>query len=130
VQAAQEYMGEADENITRMATILPGASTLRGGVCGILLGAVASVGLKYGSIKREERGNNGKLGPLVHDFFEELTKDRYGTINCRDIAKCDFTNPTEANAFAGTPEQHQCAGLLAETIRFLLPILDNPDVEK
>ena len=56
VQVAQEYLGEVDERITRMATILPGGSSLRGGTCGILLGALASVGLKYGSIDRKERG--------------------------------------------------------------------------
>ena len=130
MQAAQEYMGDVDERITRMATILPGASTLRGGVCGILLGAVASVGLKYGSIKREERGKNGKLGLRVHDFFQELTKERYGTIDCRDISKCDFTNPEEAKGFVGSNAQDQCAGLLTETVRFVLPLLDNPDAVK
>ena len=130
MQAAQEYMGEVDERITRMATILPGGSTLRGGVCGILLGAVASVGLKYGSIKREERGKNGKLGLRVNDFFQELTQEKYGTTDCRDIAKCDFNNPEEAKGFVGSNAQHRCAGLLTETVRFVLPLLDNPDAKK
>ena len=130
MQAAQEYMGEVDERITRMATILPGGLTLRGGACGILLGAVAAVGLKYGSIKREERGLSNKLGLRVHDFFQELTKEKYGTTDCRGISKCDFTNPEEAKAFKGSDAQDRCAGLLAETVRFVLPLLDNPDAGK
>ena len=130
MQAAQEYMGDVDERITRMTTILPGGLTLRGGVCGILLGAVAAVGLKYGSIKREERGLSNKLGLRVNDFYTELTKEKYGTTDCRDIAKCDFTNPEEAKAYKGSNAQDRCAGLLAETVRFVLPLLDNPDAVK
>ena len=130
MQVAQEYMGDVDDRITRMATILPGGLTLRGGVCGILLGAIVAVGLKYGSIKREERGPSNKLGLRVNDFFQELTKDRYGTTDCRDISKCDFTNPEEAKGFKGSNAQHRCAGLLAETVHFVLPLLDNPDAEK
>jgi len=124
VQAAQEYMGEVDDRITRMATVLPGGTALRGGTCGILLGSLAAVGLKCGSVKREERALCKTLGIQVHDFFEELTRSRFGTINCRDIAHCDFTKPEEAEAYIGSEAQHRCAGLIADTLRFLLPLLD------
>ena len=130
MQVAQEYMGEVDERITRMATILPGGSSLRGGTCGILSGALASVGLKYGSIKREERGLSGKLGLQVHDFFQELTRSEFGTTDCRDIACCDFTNPKKAKAYIGSKAQDRCAELLVDTVRFLLPLLDTPGVSK
>ena len=127
MQVAQEYMGEVDERITRMATTLPGGTTMRGGTCGILTGAIASLGLKYGSVIREERVLAGKLGLRVNDFFQELTRETYGTTDCRDISCCDFTNPEEAKAYQGSQAQHECAGLLVETVRFLLPLLDNPD---
>ena len=130
MQVAQEYLGEVDERITRMATILPGGLTLRGGTCGILLGALAAVGLKYGSVIRKERGLSGKLGLRVYDFFQELTRDRFGTTDCRDISHCDFTKPEEARAYIGSKAQDRCAELLADTIRFLLPLLDNPPIVK
>lgn len=127
MQVVQEYMGEVDERITRMATTLPGGTTMRGGTCGILTGAIASLGLKYGSVIREERILAGKLGLRVNDFFQELTRETNGTTDCRDISCCDFTNPEEAKAYQGSQAQHKCAGLLVETVRFLLPLLDNPD---
>ena len=130
MQVAQEYLGEVDERITRMATILPGGLTLRGGTCGILLGALAAVGLKYGSIKREERHLSGKLGLRVHDFFQELTRSEFGTTDCRDISSCDFTNLNEARAYIGSKTQDRCAELLVDTVRFLLPLLDTPRVSK
>ena len=130
MQVAQEYLGEVDERITRMVTILPGGLTLRGGTCGILLGALAAVGLKYGSVIRKERGLSGKLGLRVYDFFQELTRDRFGTTDCRDISHCDFTKPEEARAYIGSKAQDRCAELLADTIRFLLPLLDNPPIVK
>jgi len=130
VQVAQEYLGEVDERITRMATILPGGLTLRGGTCGILLGALAAVGLKYGSVIRKERGLSGKLGLRVYDFFQELTRDRFGTTDCRDISHCDFTKPEEARAYIGSKAQDRCAELLADTICFVLPLLDNPPIVK
>jgi hypothetical protein len=130
VQVAQEYLGEVDERITRMATVLPGGLNLRGGTCGILLGALASVGLKYGSVKRSERQLCGKLGLRVYDFFHELTREKYGTINCRDISRCDFTKPEEATAFLGSAAQQGCAALIADTLRFVLPLLDDPGEAK
>ena len=130
MQVAQEYMGEVDERITRMATILPGGSSLRGGTCGILTGALAAVGLKYGSIDRKERGQSSKLGLQVHDFFRELTRSEFGTTDCRDISCCDFTNPKEAKAYVGSKAQDRCAALLVDTVRFLLPLLDTPRVSE
>lgn len=127
MQAAQEYMGEVDERITRMATALPGGTTMRGGTCGLLIGAIASIGLKYGSIVREERGLCSKQGLRVNDFFEELTREKYGSTDCRDINGCDFNNPEEVKAYIGSKTQDMCADLLAETVRFLLPLLDTTD---
>ncbi len=130
MQVAQEYMGEVDERITRMATILPGGSSLRGGTRGILSGALASVGLKYGSVNRKERGLSSKLGLQAHDFFQGLTRSEFGSTDCRDIACCDFTNPVEAKAYKGSKAQDRCAVLLADTIRFVLPLLDTPRESK
>jgi len=127
VQVAQEYLGEVDERITRMATVLPGGTTLRGGTCGILLGALGAVGLKYGSVIREERSLPSKLGLRVHDFFRDLTLEKYGTTDCRDISGCDFTKPEEAKAYIGSKAQDRCAAIIVDTLNFLLPLLDNPD---
>jgi len=126
VQVAQEYLGEVDERITSMVTVLPGGTALRGGTCGILLGALAAIGIKYGSVKRHERELCKKLGVRAHDFFDELTRTRFGSINCRDISRCDFTKPEEAKAYIGSEAQHICAGLIDETMRFILPLLDDP----
>ena len=130
MQVAKEYLGEVDERVTRMATVLPGGLNLRGGTCGILLGALGAVGLKYGSVNRSERQLCGKLGLRVHDFFQELTRKRYDTINCRDISHCDFTKPEEASAFLGSAAQQECGALLADTLRFVLPLLDDPGEAK
>ena len=130
MQVAQEYLGEVDERITRMVTVLPGGLTLRGGTCGILLGALAAVGLKYGSVKRAERDVSSKLGLRVHDFFQALTRGEFGTTDCRDISGCDFTKPEEAQAYKDSEAQHRCAALLSDTVDFVLPLLDDLPVAK
>jgi len=130
VQVAQEYLGNVDERITRMATILPGGLSLRGGTCGILLGSLGAVGLKYGSVIRSERGRSNELGLKVHDYFRDLIQERSGSTNCRDICGCDFTNPDEAKAYLGSKEQELCAGILTETVRFVLPLLDDSSTAK
>jgi hypothetical protein len=131
VQVAQEYLGQVDERITRMVTVLPGGLTLRGGTCGILIGALGAVGLKYGSVKRgDERDLSKKLGLRVHDFFQAITREKYGTTNCLDISGCDFTNPEEARMYQGSKAQDRCAGLLADTVNFMLPLLNNPNATK
>ncbi len=130
MQVAQEYLGEVDERITRMATVLPGGLNLRGGTCGILLGALGAGGLKYGLVKHSERGLCNNLGLRVHDFFQELIQKKYGTIKCRDISRGDFTKPEEASAHLGSAAQDECAPLLSDTVRFVLPLLDGPAEEK
>ena len=126
MQVAQEYLGEVDERVTRMVTVLPGGLTLRGGTCGILLGALGAVGLKYGSIKRDERVLCNKLGLRTHDFFWTITRERFGSTDCRDISGCNFTNSEEARAYLGSKAQDRCAEILVDTLRFILPLLDNP----
>ncbi len=126
MQVAQEYLNEVDERITQMVTALPGGLGLRGGTCGILLGALGAIGLRYGSVKRSERQLCGRQSLRVYDFFQELTQKKYGTINCRDISHCDFTKPEEASAFLGSVAQHECGALLLDTLRFVLPLLDDP----
>ena len=125
MQVAQEYMGEVDERITRMSTTLPGAVTLRGGTCGRLLGAIASVGLRYGSVERANRSLSNELGLRIYDFFRDITRKRsFGTVDCYDISGYDFTRPEGARHFIGTAAQKLCAELLVETTRFLLPMLN------
>ena len=130
MQVAQEYLGEVDELITRMVTTLPGGGALRGGTCGILLGALVAVGLKYGSVIRDERKQSKELGLHVHDSFLTLTQKRYGSTDCRDISGCDFNNSEEAKAYHGSEAQKRCAELLADTVRFVLPLLDDSQVAK
>ncbi len=88
------------------------------------------MGLKYGSVKRTERGLSSKLGLRVHDFFQELTREEFGTTDCRDISGCDFTNPKEAVAFKDSEAHARCSVLLTDTVRFVLPLLDDANVVK
>jgi hypothetical protein len=111
-----------------MVTTLPGGGALRGGTCGILLGALVAVGLKYGSVIRDKRKQSKELGLHVHDSFLALTQKRYGSTDCRDISGCDFNNPEEAEAYYGSEAHKRCAELIAETVRFVLPLLEDSQV--
>ncbi|RJQ64019.1 MAG: C_GCAxxG_C_C family protein [Desulfobacteraceae bacterium] len=125
MQVAQEYLGEVDERITRLATALPGGSALRGGTCGILLGAMVAIGLRYGSVDREGRDLCKALGIRTFDFFRELTRERFGSVDCRGISGFDFTDSEEARKYIGSEAQKWCGELLVNTVCFLLPLLDN-----
>lgn len=125
MQVAQEYLGEVDERVTRMATALPGGTSLRGGTCGILLGALAALGLKYGTIHREDRSRCKELSIRTYDFFRQLTGRRYASVDCRDISGVDFTDSEEARRYIGSEAQKRCAELLVDTVRFMLQLLDD-----
>ena len=71
-----------------------------GGVCGALPGALAVIGLLMG--KREPEGRDHKLmWRLAYKLvkgFEEITRE-YGGIECRDIARVDWKDPSQVKAY-------------------------------
>jgi C_GCAxxG_C_C family probable redox protein len=89
-----------------------------GGVCGVLTGAAALLGL-YAGKGTDDETESDRL-PLMlselHDWFSAIASDRHGGINCTDIL---------GEEACREPDPERCGGLLLETYDQVLAILED-----
>jgi C_GCAxxG_C_C family probable redox protein len=90
-----------------------------GGVCGAVAGGLASLGLKYGRGKEEEREDPrmwSEAREFMRRFKEEIGR---GSINCRDIAGVDWADPEATKRFYRSEKLMDCIRISGETSRLL-----------
>ncbi len=100
-----------------------------GEVCGALSGALATVGLKLGRAREEERESRLMWG-LVREVAERFRQIGGGSIYCRDLVGVDWANPEEARAYYRSDKVLSCLRVVGETARMLAEVLDRIDEEK
>jgi len=98
-----------------------------GEVCGALIGALATMGLRFGR-NREEEKEDPKLSiytkEVLKHFREEIVKNHSG-IRCSEIAGVDWRNPVErANFFKGGAKLMECTRIVGDTARFIGELLE------
>ena len=98
-----------------------------GGVCGILSGGVALISSIYsrGNLEEKEDPRMWRLGYKVFKNFENLTES-LGSINCRDIARVDWSDKEAALDFYRNPESSfkLCTRLVGDFAFALGELLD------
>jgi len=99
-----------------------------GEVCGALSGALATLGLRLGRAREEERESRLMWG-LVREVVHRFRQIGGGTIYCRDLVGVDWTNPEEARAYYRSDKVLTCLRVVGETARMLAVILDRIDRE-
>jgi C_GCAxxG_C_C family probable redox protein len=99
-----------------------------GEVCGALSGALATLGLRLGRAREEERESRLMWG-LVREVADRFRQIGGGTIYCRDLVGVDWANPEEARAYYRSDKVLTCLRVVGETARMLAEILDRIDRE-
>jgi C_GCAxxG_C_C family probable redox protein len=97
-----------------------------GEVCGALVGALATIGLKCGRLREEE-----PVDLRVYLFARELVQrfregTASGSILCRDIAGVDWSDPKQVKAFREGEKRIACGRLTGETARMVGELLERP----
>lgn len=114
----QEKIGEIDENAVKAMGAFGGGIASSGNVCGILIGAIATISSIYSRGNLDEK-ENPRLWSASSKFlkkFEELTSE-LGGINCCDIAKVDWKNKLEVKNYYVNPLSSRwiCIKLIGDT---------------
>ena len=91
-----ERYGMKKEDAYRIATGFGGGIRC-GEVCGAVAGAVLVIGLKYGNDTQEE-GNTKSLCYQKTVEFNNLFRERKGSIVCRELLHCNIAVPEEYKA--------------------------------
>lgn len=71
-----------------------GGGLKQGEVCGVVTGAIMVIGLKYGYISPEDTINKEKVSELTMRF-QEIFKEHFDSILCRDLLGYDVAIPEE-----------------------------------
>ena len=123
----QEKLGQPNPAVVKAMAGFGGGPARRGGVCGILSGAVAVVGLLHGRGAPED-----KLDPLLYelnfklgDRFAELAEAQ-GGVDCLDIVGVDWRDPESVEKFYDPkdPRRGRCTYLVGELAAYLGELLE------
>ena len=89
-----EEFGLAREIALRVAGAFGGGMARMGETCGAVTGALMVIGLKYGMTQAKDEGARDKTYKLAQEFAATF-KERYRSINCRELLGYDLSKPEE-----------------------------------
>lgn len=89
-----EKLGLKKELALKIANGFGGGIARRQEVCGAVAGAVMAIGLKYGMSEPGDKAAYQKTYDTVNAFCARF-EEKYGTLLCREIVKCDMVTANE-----------------------------------
>jgi C_GCAxxG_C_C family probable redox protein len=122
----QEKLGKKDWEVVKAMGAFGGGLGLNGEVCGALIGAIATMGLKFGRDQeeaKEDRKMWGNTAELLKRFREEVVKN-HGGIRCREIAGVDWKNREEAANFFKGEKFVECTRIVGDTAKLIGELLE------
>jgi len=126
--AGLEKMGINNPDLVKAVAILSGGVAGTGRVCGLLISSLAVISCILGkdNFKEEKDPRLIKLGYLMEEIFVDLT-EKFGGINCRDIARADWTDPEQFAYHFNSPESRRslCIQLAGDTAKALGELLES-----
>lgn len=122
-----EKIGQNDENVIKAMGAFGGGIASSGSVCGTLLGAIAAVSSLHSRGNLEDK-ENPRVWGVSHKLlkeFDQLT-EQYGGVNCRDIARVDWSNRDEVKAYYSGPDSRRdhCIRLVGDLAFILGQLLE------
>ncbi len=126
----QEKVNMVNESVIKALGAFGGGVGSTGRVCGALLGGVALISSIYsrGNLDEQEDPRMWKLSYKLTKIFEDLTQP-YGGINCRDIARVDWSDSEATKDFYENPDSRKkiCIRLVGDVACALGELLDKED---
>jgi C_GCAxxG_C_C family probable redox protein len=97
-----------------------------GGPCGILVGGIALLGSLLGKETPEEKDDRNlwKLVAAYYRRFQGEVLEGAGSVNCRDITGCDWSDPAQTKAYYKGEGALRCAANAGKAARILGEILE------
>ena len=123
----QEKIGETDETAVKAMGAFGGGIVSSGNVCGILIGAIATISSIYsrGNLDAKEDPRTWSVSSKYLEKFEELTAP-FGSMNCCDIAKVDWKDRVAVKNYYINPLSSRkiCIKLVGDAAYMLGELLD------
>jgi C_GCAxxG_C_C family probable redox protein len=128
----QEKIKLTNESIIKSMGAFGGGIASTGLVCGALIGGVALISSIYsrGKLQEEEDPRMFRLSYKFTKKFEEISQF-YGGVNCRDIARVNWSDKEATKEFFFNPQSRRnlCRKLIGEVAYALGEILDQDETK-
>lgn len=106
----------------RIATGFGGGMAHTGNICGALSGCILAINLLSG---RDKQGVSvEKNNQIIFELIKYFEK-KYGSSNCPELSKCDYSTKEGKENFALPERKQTCFGLVEESVRKTLELIDN-----
>ncbi len=116
-----------NEDVIKAMGAFGGGVASSGNICGILSGGVALISSIYsrGNLEEKEDPRMWRLSYKLFKNFENLTES-FGGINCRDIARVNWSDKEATRDFYKNPKSRhtQCTRLVGDVAFALGELLD------
>ena len=119
--AVAEDQGIKSELIPKIATGFCGGMSRTCGTCGAVTGGLMAISLCVG---RTDPNESVAPAYITVRKFLEMFKDRFGSINCRDLIGCDLGTEEGQNYFKSNDIREHCKGYTKEAARIAMLLLE------
>lgn len=97
-----------------------------GELCGALIGALATLGLKFSRASEEEKENPIMFGYAI-EFFKRFRSEivqNHSGIRCREITGLDFSKPEDVQTFYKGEKFVECTRIVGDTAKLVGEFLE------
>jgi len=122
----QEKLGKKDWEVIKAMGAFGAGLGCNGEVCGALIGALATMGLKFSRDQeegREDRKMWGYTAELVKRFREEIVKNHSG-IRCQEIAGVNWRDREQAANYYKGEKFVECTRIVGDTAKLIGELLE------
>jgi C_GCAxxG_C_C family probable redox protein len=122
----QEKLGRRDEEVIKAMGAFGGGLGGNGEVCGALVGALGTLGLRFSRGREEEKEDPTMWAyayELMKRFREEIVKD-YGGIRCGEIARVDWKDREQVRRFYQGGKAIECGRIVGDTAKLVGELLE------
>ena len=116
-------LGITEELALKLASPFGSGMARLGETCGVVTGALMTIGLKYEKVVQESEDSRSATYDLAGEFLARFTA-RHGSLCCRELIGCDLSTP-EGCKHARTTGLYDkvCANLVREGAAILGELL-------
>jgi C_GCAxxG_C_C family probable redox protein len=97
-----------------------------GEVCGVVVGALAVMGLRFSRAVEDEK-EDPKMWPYAHEVLERFKQEiakNHGSILCREIARVDWKDREQARSFYKSEKALECGRIVGDTAMLVGELLE------
>jgi len=119
-----EHWNGENELIPKIATAFGGGIGRCGSVCGVLIGSVMALGIKYGT-NEPSLEKRLKAYEIAQKFFKRFEK-QHGSVLCRELIGYDLSVPAELEeARKAKVFEEKCVDFVRKTVETLLELSED-----